>query len=711
MKAPGLQQKFTLTLIGGGLILLLVLGGLWYSSSGSHLELIENTSTIMREQAWEDLERRGEVTVRFLADTLPNLMYYYDLQGLRDTAISALDQEDILYVLIYDIEGRILHDGTRTLDRFGEVMDDELAAAAIQADDLLTQWHSEALDISMPVRLGRDRIGGVRIGLSRSGVDEAIGREQAAMTERLQAIFSDQMRMLLLAFLLLLAVAGVLGWQIGRGLVRPIRELAGAVRSLESGKFDEISLSSRSGDELGVLIRSFTHMAATMRKHDHDIRRLAYQDNLTSLPNRLMFRELLDDAIAEYPTNGGSLGLMFIDLDNFKRINDTLGHDAGDEVLIEFAARLRQCTGQVPAGTATGRIVIARLGGDEFVALLSGENVKERCRTLARNILDLVQEPFQAANRSVYLSASIGITRFPEDAHNSKLLLKCGDLAMYQAKLQGKNCYAFFSDELTALADQQLLLEQHLREALAAGQVTLAYQPIMAVDSGRLVAAEALLRWTHPELGEVPPERFVAAAEASTLIDELGARTLKQACQDAADWQARLPGIGVGVNVSGRQLLKRGLDEIVIDALTQSGLEPGLLSLELTESSLLHDHVLASSTLSDLRQRGIRIWLDDFGTGFSGLSHLRQVQVDGVKIDRSFIADVLTDADDLALTSAIIAMAHSIGMPVIGEGVENEEQLAVLKNRGCDYVQGYLLGRAMPVEAFLERFGPDHASD
>ncbi len=711
MKALGLQQKFILTLIGGGLVLLMVLGGLWYSSLGSHLELVSNTSTIMREQAWEDLERRGEVTIRFLAETLPNLMYYYDLQGLRDTAISVLDQADVLYVLIYDLDGRIIHDGTPTLERFGEVMNDDLASAAIQSDELLTQWHPDALDVSMPVRLGRNRIGGVRIGLSRDGVDAAIGQEQAAMTEQLQAIFSGQMRMLVLAFLLLLAAAAVLGWRVGRGLVRPIRELAGAVRNLESGKFDDISLSSRSGDELGVLIRSFKRMTTTMRQNDQDIRRLAYQDSLTSLPNRLMFRELLDDAIADYPGSGNSLGLMFIDLDNFKRINDTLGHDAGDEVLVEFATRLRGSTTPAETAATEDRVVIGRLGGDEFVALVSGEATKERCRKLARKILDIIQEPFQTSNRSVFLSASIGITRFPEDAHNSKLLLKCGDLAMYQAKLQGKNCYAFFSDELTAQADQQLMLEQHLREALDEGQVTLAYQPIITVSSGRLVSAEALLRWTHPELGEIPPERFVAAAEASTLIDELGARTLRLACRDAADWQSRLPGIGVGVNISGRQLLRRGLDEVVLDALAKSGLEPTLLNLEITESSILQNHVLASGTLSSLRQRGVRIWLDDFGTGFSGLSHLRQVQVDGVKIDRSFIADVLSNDDDLALTSAIIAMAHSIGMPVVGEGVENKEQLAILKTRGCDFVQGYLFGAAMPVEELLQRYGESRSSD
>jgi diguanylate cyclase (GGDEF)-like protein len=708
MRRLGLQRKFALALIGSGVFLILVLTGLWYSGNRANMELVRQTSEVMRDQSWSELQQRGEVTVRFLADTLPNLIYYYDLQGLRDTAVSALDQDDIRYVLIYDLEGRVLHDGTPALERFGEVMDDEFAAEAIATRQIAFQWSDAILDVSKPVMLGREPIGGVRIGLSTTEAEKAIAREQQAMTLRLRGMFIDQMRLLLLSFLLLLLAAGILSWLVSRGLVRPIRELAAAAQHLEQGHFDKASIASERADELGQLIQAFNRMAGSLRDQDQSIRELAYQDTLTGLPNRLMFRELLDEVITEYASSGQPLGLLFIDLDDFKRVNDTLGHDVGDEVLAEFASRLRACLDGEDDNH--DRTLIARLGGDEFVALISGHDVSSRCRILADRIIETLRQPFELGERSLYLSTSIGITRFPEDAHNAKLLLKCGDLAMYQAKMRGKNCYSFFNDGLTVAADEQLLLEQDLREAMINGDLKLAYQPIVDIHSGQIVSAEALLRWQHSTRGSVSPEQFVAAAEASALIEELGAMTLHQACRDAAQWQARMPGLRVSVNISGRQLLKQGLQELAFSALDASGLPPECLTLELTESSLLHDQVLASESLASLRKRGVGIWLDDFGTGFSGLSHLRQVPVDGVKIDRSFIADMLTDADDLALTSAIIAMAHSIGMQVIGEGVESREQLKVLQQRDCDFAQGFLFGPAIPVDELINLFDQWHLS-
>jgi diguanylate cyclase (GGDEF)-like protein len=710
MKALGLQRKFILALLAAAMALLLVLAALWFVGSRSQLALVRNTTELMRQQALAELEQRGQLSVAFLAESLTNQIYYYDLQGLRETALSALDQDDIEYVLIYDAEGRILHDGSEALVRFGEVMDDALAQAVIASEQPLSQWHDQLVDISRPVFLGRRMIGGIRIGLSRASSEAAIARRQEDMQDEVHTSFLHQLRMLLLAFLGLLVTAAVLGALVGRGLVNPIRSLARAVKDLETGRFNEIRLSTTRSDELGDLMRSFDQMARTIQSHDQAIRKLAYQDALTGLPNRLMFRELLEETLVDYTNAGRNLGLMFIDLDSFKRINDTLGHDSGDEVLIEVARRLRDCAGHSENPETSDHTLVARLGGDEFVALISGGEIVERCRRLAERILESLKQPFSAGEQNVVLSASIGITCFPDDAHNAKLLLKCGDLAMYQAKLRGKNGYAFYSDKMTLAADRLLLLEQDLRQAIEDLQIRVAYQPIVDCRTGRLIAAEALLRWKHSELGDVPPEQFVAVAEASSLIEDLGARAIRIACRDAARWQASLPGVGVAVNVSGRQLLKPGLDSLVTRAIHESGLDPGLLSVELTESSLLHDQFLASDTLGKLRSAGVGIWLDDFGTGFSGLSHLRQVQVDGVKIDRSFIADLSEDSDDLALTSAIIAMAHSIGMRVIGEGVESDHQLELLQSRGCDLAQGFLFGRAMPAEELIERFNSSRSS-
>jgi diguanylate cyclase (GGDEF)-like protein len=704
MRAWGLQRKLFMVLFATALLLLLILAGLWYVGSRSQLDLAQDTTEAMREQAQAELEERGKLIIEFLLKSLPNQLYYYDFQGLRQTARAALDEQDVDYVLIFDHEGRIVHDGSQALERFGEVMEDELAAAIIASDRRLVQWTDVLVDISQPIMLGQEAIGGVRVGLSRAPSEALIAAQQSAMLDRLQGSFAYQLQMLLLGFVALLMIAAVLAWLVGRGLVRPIRSLASAVRDVESGRFDEVQLDERRGDELGALMRSFSQMTRTIQDHDKAIRRLAFQDTLTGLPNRLMFRELLDDTLAEHAASGRSLGLMFIDIDNFKRINDTLGHDAGDEALIEVARRL-QVSAESSAGSSDNdRTLVARLGGDEFVALVSGGEVQQRCRRLAERILVAIGQPFAAGDQNLSLSASIGITRYPEDARTSKLLLKCGDLAMYQAKLSGKNGFSFYSEKLTRAADRTLLLEQDLRQAIEDLQIRIAYQPIVESRTGRLVAAEALLRWNHPRLGDVPPEQFVAVAEASNLIENLGAQAVDIACRDAARWQHDLPGVRVAVNVSGRQLLKPGLDQRILKAVSASGLESRLLSIELTESSLLQDQFLASRTIENLRSEGIGVWLDDFGTGFSGLSHLRQIHVDGVKIDRSFVADLTEPGDDLTLTSAIIAMAHSIGMQVIAEGVENEDQLQLLKAHSCDYVQGFLFGKAMSPEDLVRQF-------
>jgi len=710
MKAWGLQRKLFGVFFATALLLLLILAGLWYAGSRSQLELAQDTARSMRDQAQAELEERGKLISEFLLKSLPNQLYYFDFQGLRQTARAALDEEDIEYVVVFDNDGRIVHDGSQSLERFGQIMDDELADAIIASDRMLIQWTDTLVDISRPVLLGQEPIGGVRIGLSRTPSEALIAAQQAAMQARVQDSFGYQLRMLLLGFIALLLIAAVLTWLVGRGLVRPIRSLAAAVQNVESGHFDRAQLDSRRGDELGGLMRSFSQMARTIQNHDKAIRRLAFQDTLTGLPNRLMFRELLDEALAEHAGTGRSLGLMFIDIDNFKRINDTLGHDAGDEALIEIARRLQVSAESSAGGNTSDRTLIARLGGDEFVALVSGGEVLERCRRLAERILVAIGQPFNAGNQNLTLSASIGITRYPDDARTSKLLLKCGDLAMYQAKLSGKNGFSFYSEKLTRAADRTLLLEQDLRQAIEDLQIRVAYQPIVDSRTGRLVSAEALLRWNHPTLGDVPPEQFVAVAEASNLIENLGAQAVDIACRDAVRWQQDLPGVRVAVNVSGRQLLKPGLDERILKALRSSGLDSDLLSIELTESSLLQDQFLASKTIENLRTQGVGVWLDDFGTGFSGLSHLRHVHVDGVKIDRSFVADLIDTGDDLALTSAIIAMAHSIGMQVIAEGVENEEQLELLKAHSCDYAQGFLFGKAMRADELIERFTPPAAA-
>lgn len=702
----GLGARLALAVLLIAAALLGALALLWSAGTRNNEQLVQQSSQAILDNALADLRLRGEVTLEHLCEVLPNLVYFHDFKGLGEALAPVLARPDVEYLQVYDLEGRLVHDGARVQERFGEPMDDPQAGPVIAADGPLALWSNEHLDLSRPLMLGSERIGGVRIGMSRAAADRVVAREQAELTGELRARFEPQIRRLFVVFSILLAGTALGAWLVARRLLRPIRALARAAERIEAGHLEPVATGAGRRDELGVLVEAFNRMVQAMRRHDHEIRRLAYQDPLTGLPNRLMFRELLDQAVAGQESGRDAVGLLFIDLDDFKRINDTVGHDAGDEVLTEFAQRLRRSIERPGTDPDSDIPVIARLGGDEFVALISGGPVRERCATLARTILDSLNEPFDAAGHRVILGASIGVAIHPDDAHSTRHLLKCGDLAMYQAKLEGKNGVYWYRDHLAAAAEENLQLEQELREALDGGRIEVRYQPLFCVATGRMIGAEALLRWQHPEHGAIPPERFIAVAEAGALIDDLGRMALERACTDAAAWQSRCPGLRVGVNISGRQLLKRNLADQIEQVLERTGLPPECLSLELTESMLLHDRDLTSRTLSRLRARGVNVWLDDFGTGFSGLSHLRQLQVSGVKIDRSFIADILDDPDDLALSSAIIAMAHSIGMRVVAEGVEQREQLELLRERKCDMVQGFLLARPMPAGAI-----PDYRPD
>jgi diguanylate cyclase (GGDEF)-like protein len=620
---------------------------------------------------------------------------------------------------VFDAQGRVLHDGTRDIAAFGQRMDDPFAERAIAASALEVQVTDATVDVTQPMALGDERIGGVRVGLSRAATERAI--EGATHKLRADAKALAKRRLAALAWpfagLLLLALGGAL--VVGRGLVRPIRALAAQARAVERGRYNvRVGVDSGRADELGELVRAFEHMSQSILVHDRDVRRLAYLDTLTGLPNRLMLRESLSRAILHGRSRGTALALMFVDIDDFKRINDTLGHDAGDEALAQLARRFETRLEELrdpDVPRVESHDLIARFGGDEFVALLSGSDVRERACRYAEAILDSVREPLSAAGRPVFLNASIGITLFPDDAVDAQQLLKNGDIAMYQAKVHGKNCYRFFTTYMTKMAEDRLSLEQDLRAAMAQGTLEVHYQPIVDLASERIGGAEALLRWNHPERGLVPSSLFVGIAEDFGLIEELGRFALERACVDAARW----PAIGaagdkpfVSVNLSVKQLRQPDLPAQIAHALQQSGLPASRLHVELTESALLDDEPLGLSTLAELRRLGVKIWLDDFGTGFSGLSHLRRVPVDGVKIDKSFTQDLLTDRDDLALTSAIVAMAASLGICAVAEGIESASQLEVLRNLECDLGQGYWLGYPMSQTEMLVtlRNLPRHAA-
>jgi diguanylate cyclase (GGDEF)-like protein/PAS domain S-box-containing protein len=424
----------------------------------------------------------------------------------------------------------------------------------------------------------------------------------------------------------------------------------------------------------------------SLQKLDH----LAHHDTLTGLPNRLLLQDRLDHAIRRAHRQGHCVAVLFLDLDRFKNVNDTLGHAAGDQLLRIFAARL---TLQVREGDT-----VARLGGDEFMVLLEDYRASEDPRIVAQKLLDSLQDPLHIQGQQLFISASIGISLYPDDGLTVDELVRNSDAAMYRAKQRGKNSYHFYTSDLTESARESLRLESSLRLALGRGEFVLHYQPKWNTLTGAITGVEALLRWQHPQRGLIGPGAFLDTLEDCGLILQVGKWILQEACRQAQAWRTEgLPPIQMSVNLSGQQITQGNLLPIITQTLAESGLDAHNLELELTEGFIMQQPDEAIGLLDALRETGISIAIDDFGTGYSSLSYLKQLPVQKLKIDRSFVRDIPADPDDMAITSAIVALGHRLQMSIVAEGVETNEQLAFLVSEGCEEAQGYLF--SPPVSA------------
>jgi diguanylate cyclase (GGDEF)-like protein len=496
----------------------------------------------------------------------------------------------------------------------------------------------------------------------------------------------------LAAFLLSLIMALVLH-QVLRRQWAPIEEAGVRIRRMTVGQEPFAPLPVERKDELGTLLDDFNELIVWRKTAERQMEYLAQHDALTGLPNRLLVQDRFEQARAQADRAGTKVALLFLDLDSFKTINDSLGHLVGDALLKQIAVRL--------AGCVRDSDTISRLGGDEFLLVLPALHSGDDTVSVLVKLLEHLREPVHVEGHELSTSVSIGVAIYPDDGPNFDALLKKSDMAMYRAKDAGRNTYRYFDEQMNVEAVEHLALRNDLRHALERAEFVLHYQPQIDLATGRVVGAEALVRWNHPVHGLVPPARFIPVAEESGLIMPLSEWVMHEACRQAMDWRGKgLPGFLMAVNLSAVQFRRGDVEQSVLRALQASGLRPEQLELELTESTLVHESESVLATVQRLKQRGVKFSIDDFGTGYSSLSYLKRFAIDKLKIDQSFIRDLAVNADDAAIVRAIIQMARSLGLRTIAEGVETVEMLAPLRLFGCDEVQGFHFARPMAAQDF-----------
>ena len=675
---------------------------------------------------WADEERQvrvnGETIALMLADLSEYGLRTGDAGNLAQILDSLPTDTDIAYVCVLDDNGnvkaeRYLAQGFSP-QSVPALRLDERPLAAERTRPVNRQLEGgRALEIIAPVR---GDVAPLRGASEASGAttdpSAALGYVRVGLTfERQRRLLAGQLMdaSSVVGVLLVVAVSATL--LLTRGLVSPMRRLMRAARAVGAGRLD-VFVPPRSTDELGLLTHTFNHMTARLAESQAEVAnyqrtleekvaqrtrelevatahayKLAQHDILTGLPNRSLLNARLRQILAQAQRDQTQVACLFLDFDHFKRINDTLGHDAGDQLLQAIAQRLTAAVRESDT--------VARLGGDEFVVVLPGldpENGTFEVTVVIQRIRDAFQAPFRLADQVPTLTGSIGVAVYPLDAADSVTLIKHADTAMYAAKEAGRNAYRFYTADMNARVQKRLQIETNMRRGMMDDEFFLVYQPQIDLRSGRPCGVEALLRWRDPERGIIGPAEFIPIAEESGMIQALGARVLRDACRQMKEWHRQGMQLRLSVNLSVQQLQHESWLATVEEALRESGLPARYLDLEITESVIIGSPEQAVQTLVQLKQMGVSITVDDFGTGYSSLSYLARLPIEGIKIDQRFVHGLSRNGNDEAITQAIIALAHSLRLRCIAEGVETAAQHDFLVSHGCEEAQGFLFARPVP---------------
>ena len=659
----------------------------------------------------QQLRTQGRLVLSMLAELAAPGLASPDKAQIERMIGGIASGGDIAYVAVLDSQRGVVAErrfsekiGAATLPTMPEDVNGLAHGAATSVDRTIAGRRYVELLTPVFAKDGEPPVGFVRVGLSS---------ERQSQTLRAQVLGA----LTVIGLLVILAVVATLF--LTRRLVAPMRRLMRAARAVGSGRLD-VYVPAKSSDELGLLTHTFNHMTqrlaesqaevgnyqrtleekVTQRTKELEVAtahayKLAQHDILTGLPNRSLLNQRLKQILAQALRDNLQVACLFLDFDHFKRINDTLGHDAGDQLLQSIAQRLTRAVRESDT--------VARLGGDEFVIVLpqlDAEDGTVEVMAVISRIRESFREPFQLSDQIPTLTCSIGVAIYPADAPDAVELIKQADTAMYAAKESGRNAFRFFTADMNARVQKRLQMETDMRRAMQNGEFFLVYQPQIDMQTGRPRGVEALLRWRDPERGLVPPAEFIPIAEESGMIQALGERVLREACQQVVAWHRHNMLLRLSVNLSVNQLQQDNWIDIVQDALASSGLSPHYLDLEITESVIITHAERAVVTLTRLKAMGVSITVDDFGTGYSSLSYLARLPIQGLKVDQKFVGGLEVNKSDEAITQAIIALSHSLGLRCTAEGVETDAQYSFLRAHGCEEAQGYLITEPLSESAF-----------
>ncbi|MCW8329101.1 EAL domain-containing protein [Photobacterium sp. SDRW27] len=707
-----LQGRYILVNIAMIMAIVIILSSvqLYYFNQNSQKVLSQSTDNTTLSLL-EQMHKRGLSVLDYLSEALVNPLYQLDLDATYRLLKPALSNEEILSAYVFDNKGNIFHDGNKVIVNFGHrVKNEAILEAVLEQQKLYSFTSNDSLIIAGPIFIGDSQLGGISLELSLENINQDI----ALMDKTISATNNEslsQITMSLVGSAILLSVVGIaLSVMISRSLISPILTLVKHAKSIGRGEYDAENKINRH-DEIGELASAFNEMGHSLKIRTEEISFLAYHDSLTLLPNRNLFVKQLKELLASYEHTQSHFAILLIDLDNFKCVNDNYGHEAGDNLLCEVACRITSNLrhsdyGFNPFEENHDNVLVARIGGDEFLICLPNLTSKYAVSKVTQRLIKAIRSPIAIDKEEVVIAGSIGIAHYPDDGVTAEELIKNADIAMYQAKGQGKNTFSHFTAEMNEKLRYRLEIERELRKGLSdLKQFELWYQPQFDMNNNHLIGAEALIRWRHPEKGLISPDEFIAIAEETGLIIPIGEWVVESACKQIRGWQSFLPHtFHIAVNLSAKQVYRQNAVSVFSKMLCKYQVPASRLHAEVTESLLMQDESEAKKSLDSIRQLGLQVWLDDFGTGYSSLAYLRKFQVDGVKIDRSFVTDIEEDNYDRALTSAVITMAKNLNISVVAEGVETPFHVNFLKSRRCDIGQGYYYSKPLPAGEFEARF-------